>query len=162
MTKVSYFARKLALMLGDNLHKIQSQFSGKNKKKYFKILSAENFPSMLCTNQLLISACPMGHASKLLVPRGTSVIIPEYQDPNGRDECQLYKICQCGHKGSTISHCRQMPHCVHKKHCIISTGNVKGKKDYDKCNKITYTNVSDKIAYANCVDPDQTAPEGAV
>ena len=104
----------------------------------------------------------MGHASKLLVPRGTSVIIPEYQDPNGRDECQLYKICQCGHKGSTISHCRQMPHCVHKKHCIISTGNVKGKKDYNKCNKISYTNISDEMAYANSVNLDQTAPEEAV
>ena len=33
---------------------------------------------------------------------------------------------------------------------------------YGKCAKISYTKVSDKIAYANSVDSDQTAPEGAV
>ena len=31
-----------------------------------------------------------------------------------------------------------------------------------KCPKISYTEVSDKMAYANSADPDQTAPEGAV
>ena len=30
------------------------------------------------------------------------------------------------------------------------------------CQQILYTKVSDKIAYANSADPDQTAPEGAV
>ena len=29
---------------------------------------------------------------------------------------------------------------------------------YCKCPKITYTKVSDKMAYAKCADPDQTAP----
>ena len=29
---------------------------------------------------------------------------------------------------------------------------------YCKCPKILYTKVSDKIAHANSVDPDQTAP----
>ena len=33
---------------------------------------------------------------------------------------------------------------------------------YGKCPKISSTKVSDEIAYANSVDPDQTAPEGAV
>ena len=33
---------------------------------------------------------------------------------------------------------------------------------YSKCPKISYTLVSDKTAYANSADPDQTAPEGAV
>ena len=33
---------------------------------------------------------------------------------------------------------------------------------YGKCPKISYTKVSDKIAYTNTVDPDQTAPNGAV
>ena len=28
--------------------------------------------------------------------------------------------------------------------------------------KISHTKVSDKMAYANSADPDQTAPEGAV
>ena len=72
----------------------------------------------------------MGHASKLLVPQGTSVIIPDYHDADGRDQCQFYKICQCGHKGSGIGHCREMPQCVYEKHCMISTGNVKGKNEY--------------------------------
>ena len=31
-----------------------------------------------------------------------------------------------------------------------------------KCPKILYTRISDKMAYANSADPDQTAPEGAV
>ena len=31
-----------------------------------------------------------------------------------------------------------------------------------KCPKILTTNVSDKMAYANSADPDQTAPAGAV
>ena len=31
-----------------------------------------------------------------------------------------------------------------------------------KSPKISYTKVSDKMAYANSIDPDQTAPEGAV
>ena len=34
--------------------------------------------------------------------------------------------------------------------------------EYGKCPKILYTKVFDKIAYINSVDPDQTAPEGAV
>ena len=29
------------------------------------------------------------------------------------------------------------------------------------CPKISYIKVSDKIAYTNSADPDQTAPEGA-
>ena len=33
---------------------------------------------------------------------------------------------------------------------------------YSKCPKISNTKVSDLMAYANSVDPDQTAPEGAV
>ena len=33
---------------------------------------------------------------------------------------------------------------------------------YGKCPNISYTKVSEKMAYANSVDPDQTAPEGAV
>ena len=33
---------------------------------------------------------------------------------------------------------------------------------YGKCPKISYTKVSDKMAYANSADPDQTAPSGAV
>ena len=33
---------------------------------------------------------------------------------------------------------------------------------YSKCPKISYTKCSDKIVYANSVDPNQTAPEGAV
>ena len=36
------------------------------------------------------------------------------------------------------------------------------KYNYGKCPKIWYTKHSDKMAYANSVDPDQTAPEGAV
>ena len=34
--------------------------------------------------------------------------------------------------------------------------------EYGKCPKILYTKVSDKMAYANSLDPEQTAPEGAV
>ena len=33
---------------------------------------------------------------------------------------------------------------------------------YSKCPKISHTKVSDKIAYADSADLDQTAPEGAV
>ena len=33
---------------------------------------------------------------------------------------------------------------------------------YSKCHKILCAKASDKMAYANSVDPDQTAPEGAV
>ena len=31
---------------------------------------------------------------------------------------------------------------------------------YDKCPRISYTEVSDKFEYANSADPDQTAPQG--
>ena len=34
--------------------------------------------------------------------------------------------------------------------------------EYSKCPKILNTKVSDKMAYANSANPDQTAPEGAV
>ena len=33
---------------------------------------------------------------------------------------------------------------------------------YGKCPKNSNTKASDKMTYANSVDPDQTAPEGAV
>ena len=33
--------------------------------------------------------------------------------------------------------------------------------DYDICPKILYIKVSDKMAYANSADLDQTAPKGA-
>ena len=32
---------------------------------------------------------------------------------------------------------------------------------YDKCPKILYSKMSDKLAFANSADPDQTAPKGA-
>ena len=35
-------------------------------------------------------------------------------------------------------------------------------KCYGKCPKNSITKASDKMTYANSVDPDQTAPEGAV
>ena len=34
--------------------------------------------------------------------------------------------------------------------------------EYGKCPKNSNTKSSDKMTYANSVDPDQTAPEGAV
>ena len=34
--------------------------------------------------------------------------------------------------------------------------------NYSKCPKNSNTKASDKMTYANSVDPDQTAPEGAV
>ena len=34
-------------------------------------------------------------------------------------------------------------------------------KDYGECLKISYTKVSDKMEYANSVDPNQTAPSGS-
>ena len=36
------------------------------------------------------------------------------------------------------------------------------KYQYSIRPNISYTKVSEKMAYANSVDPDQTAPEGAV
>ena len=39
---------------------------------------------------------------------------------------------------------------------------AKKKSLYRKFPKISYTNVVDKMEYANSADPDQTAPEGAV
>ena len=33
---------------------------------------------------------------------------------------------------------------------------------YGKCPKILYSEVVDKMSYANSADPDQTAPKGAV
>ena len=35
-----------------------------------------------------------------------------------------------------------------------------GYNKYGKCPKLVYTKVSDKMAYANSVDQDQTAPKG--
>ena len=34
--------------------------------------------------------------------------------------------------------------------------------EYGKCPKNSNTKASDKMTYTNSVDPDQTAPEGAV
>ena len=39
---------------------------------------------------------------------------------------------------------------------------AKSVKDYSKCPKIINTKVAGKTTYANNVDPDQTAPKGAV
>ena len=36
------------------------------------------------------------------------------------------------------------------------------KSGYGKCPEISYTKMSDKLAYASSADPDQTTPEGAV
>ena len=45
---------------------------------------------------------------------------------------------------------------------ILEVSGVDKSKMNGKCPKILYTEVSDKIAYANSADPDQTAPEVAV
>ena len=37
-----------------------------------------------------------------------------------------------------------------------------GILEYGKCPKNLYTKVSDRMAYVNSADPDQTAPSGAV
>ena len=34
--------------------------------------------------------------------------------------------------------------------------------NYGKCHRISYIKLSDKMRYANSVDPNMTAPEGAV
>ena len=39
---------------------------------------------------------------------------------------------------------------------------IQSYTNYSKCPKLSYTKVSDKVAYANSADPDQTAFEGAV
>ena len=54
----------------------------------------------------------------------------------------------------TVSH-KEYIFASHHKQCLYFI-------DYDKCPKISYTKVSDKSLYAHNVDPDQTAPEGAV
>ena len=35
------------------------------------------------------------------------------------------------------------------------------KGNYSKCPKISYTDFFHKMTYANCADPEQTAPSGA-
>ena len=40
----------------------------------------------------------------------------------------------------------------------IKVRNVFLQPEYGKCPKILYTKVANKMAYANSVDPDQTAP----
>ena len=45
---------------------------------------------------------------------------------------------------------------------MIWKDSEKENQYYSKCPKILYTKVSDKIAYANNANPDQTAPSGAV
>ena len=42
--------------------------------------------------------------------------------------------------------------------CLVQ----KQQSFYGKCPKILYTKSSDKMAYANSVDPDQTAPSGSI
>ena len=44
----------------------------------------------------------------------------------------------------------------------VQSGCLFGQSEYGKCPKILNAKPSDKMAYANSVDPDQTAPEGAV
>ena len=45
---------------------------------------------------------------------------------------------------------------------LLCTCNVRNERcAYGKCPKILYTKVSDKMAYTDSADPDQTAPEGA-
>ena len=44
-------------------------------------------------------------------------------------------------------------------YCKINEHKIKQLIFYGKCAKISYTKVSDKMAYANSADPDQTAPE---
>lgn len=82
--------------------------------------------SNACPHYVCRKACQMGHAVKvMLVPQSTNIIIPEYRETEATSSsCQVYKICHCGHKG-TLGHCREMARCMHKKHCMISTGNVK-------------------------------------
>ena len=41
-----------------------------------------------------------------------------------------------------------------KRHC---TGKNKNRRKYSKCPEISYTKVSDIMAYANSADPDQIA-----
>ena len=49
--------------------------------------------------------------------------------------------------------------CTFFKQVKISVRLVTCNNIYSKCPKILYTQVSDKMAYANSTDPDQTAPE---
>ena len=48
---------------------------------------------------------------------------------------------------------------------ITNASTVKNKRlilKYGKCPKVSITKVSDKMAYANSVAADQTAPEGLI
>ena len=47
-------------------------------------------------------------------------------------------------------------------HCLVRSVCPNTQDKYGKCPKVSYIKVSNKMAYANSADPDQTAPEGAV
>ena len=60
-------------------------------------------------------------------------------------------------------HCFLRPVCPNYLGLLMNdNSSTDSKTKYGKCPKISYTNVSDKIAYANCAVPDQIAPSGAV
>ena len=70
--------------------------------------------------------------------------------PDCWNGCRTSSVCTC-----TISLARMF-------FFLFFQPNYTGILYYGKCPKNSNTKVSDKMTYANSVDPDQTAPEGAV
>ena len=56
----------------------------------------------------------------------------------------------------------QISRCFFTKSYLLIMSFAQAKRSTVNVLKISYTKVSDKLAYAYSEDPDQTAPEGAV
>ena len=101
---------------------------------FWRILSGSSLPRPVCSNTL-------GYYINMMVYQANlSNLIVSIQDP--------WPIAdQCTYRWSTND---------------IWQAQISYWWYYSKCPKISYTKVSNKMAYANSADQDQTAPEGAV
>jgi len=87
---------------------------GKFKSVQYVILNTDNNLFSL----FYILGCKMGQVSKVLVPHGSSVIVPETGKNREKTEsCLDYKVCHCNSEGN-LGHCQDI-RCIPKDHCRI-------------------------------------------
>ncbi|GFO50220.1 reversion-inducing cysteine-rich protein with kazal motifs-like [Plakobranchus ocellatus] len=75
-----------------------------------------------CVRYTCQRACPLGQMSKVWVPKGTRVRLPDPTEKSlNMEECHV--ACHCSSRGQ-IENCKRLP-CVSRKECDIGRGHIK-------------------------------------
>ena len=76
---------------------------------------------------LCFAACPLGQLSKVWVPRGTKVRLPDLTMESSNDQ-DCHVACHCSSRGK-IDNCKRLS-CSNRTSCDVGRGHIKGLESF--------------------------------